>query len=54
MDYTIILLSLMPLYTLVGVAAYAVGIKNVFIASGLFGGAYAYARAIQHIYHHEP
>ena len=54
MDYTIILISLMPLYTLVGVTVYAMGIKNALVASGLLGGAYAYACAIQHIYNHEP
>lgn len=50
MDYTIIMFSLIPLYTYIGLAVYAIGIKNSLIVSGLLGGGYIYANAIQHIY----
>ena len=46
MDYTIIWISLMPMYVCAGLAIYAIGIKNTL----LLGGAYVYANAIQHIY----
>lgn len=46
MEYTIIWLSLIPLYSCVGIAIYAIGIKNTF----MLATAYMYANAIQHIY----